>query len=195
MVALSQSPPCWYACQHHSLLKRHKIPAFTAAARLDLFSSPLIMGSLLPLSRNPMFLLDCRISLSPSSIIYCNRGLADTVFYLQLIQKCPIILPGASPLFPLISFVIRPFFQRRWGKLTSATSTITSVDTFWRWWWLLQLYFDSLTRNAIIYSWKNLLLICFNICFKFVSFLPTSLASDSFIKSFMSLFFLLTLGP
>ena len=55
-------------------------------------------------------------------------------------------------------------------------------------------YTLMLTRKAIIYLLENLLFILFNICCKFVNFLRTSLASESFIKSFISLFLLLTLG-
>ena len=136
MQLFRHSPPCWHACQDHNLRKRLRISAFTAATRLGLGSSLLMAGSLLALSIISMFLFDCWISLSLSGII-CYSGRLMHCILLVVDTTVSKDTPLTRPSFPLINFVIRPFFQQRQGILTSFTSTIWPTETFWRWrWWL-----------------------------------------------------------
>ena len=131
MQLFRHSPPCWHACQHHNLRKRLRISAFTAATRLGLGSSLLMAGSLLSLSIISMFLFDCWVSLSSRGKICCNGRLTHSVlFVVDTIVSKDTHLTKLS--FLLTSFVISPFFQRRRGKLTSLTSTISPMETFWR---------------------------------------------------------------
>ena len=124
-------PPWWHVCQHDNLRKRRRILAFIAATRLALGSSLLVAGSLLSFSIISMFLFDCWVSLSSRGKICCNGRLTHSVLFVV-----DTIVPKDTHLtrlsFPLTSFVISPFFQRRRGKLTSLTSTISPMETFWR---------------------------------------------------------------
>ena len=144
------SPPYWHVCQHHNLRKCRRISAFTAATRLGLGSSLLMADSLLSLSIISMFLFDCWVSLSSRGLVCYNGRLIHCVLFVADTTE-PKDTPLTRALFPLISFVIHPFFQRRRGKLTSFTSTISQMETFWRWGWLRRSYWCR-SRNTKIYS-------------------------------------------
>ena len=150
MEQFRHSPPCWHACQHHNLHTHLRISAFTASTRVGLGSSLLMESALLSMSIISMVLFDCWISLSSRSIICCNGRLIHCV---SLVVDTTVSkdTPLTRLSLHLINFVIRPFFQRRRCKLTSFTSTLSPMETFWRWGWLWRSYW-CLSRNARIYS-------------------------------------------
>ena len=94
---------------------------------------------------------DCWISLSSRGILCCNGWLTHCVL-LKVDTKVSKDTPLTRPLFPLINFVICPFFQWRRGKLTFFASTVSPIETFWRWGWSLWRSHWCLSCNARIYS-------------------------------------------
>ena len=110
------SPLCWYVCQHHNLRKRRRISAFFAATRLGLGSLLLMAGSLLSPSIISIFLFDCWAASSSRGIICYNGRLIHCVLLVvdTTVSKDTSL---TRPSFPLINFVISPFFQRRRDKL------------------------------------------------------------------------------
>ena len=101
----------------------------TSATHLGLGSSLLMTGSLISLLVISRLLFDCSVSINSRGIICYNGPLIHCVLFVvdTTVSKDT---PQIRPSFPLISFVIRLFFQQRRSKLTSFTSTLSRVDTF-----------------------------------------------------------------
>ena len=94
------------------MCKHLRISVFTAATRLGLGSSLLMVDSVSSLSIISMFLFDCWISLSSRGII-CWKG--RLIHYVLLVVDTTVSkdTPLTRPSFPLINFVICHFFHRR----------------------------------------------------------------------------------